>query len=121
MASSQVVYRHEGGDGFLLLRLYRLKGPGETEWRKDPVTFAEAQQLADAYSAKLVEERTAEVYEAMENRWRESNAAQAELGLIAEAVGVEFDGEPTLIERGVVLAAVRERCGPARGGPADGD
>lgn len=52
----------------------------------------------------------AEVYAAME-RWRESDSKRTELALIAEAVGLEWEGEPFVLETGAVLAAVRHSIG----------
>lgn len=46
-----------------------------------------------------------EVYAAMQ-RWPELDSRRTELGLIAETLGLEFEGEPRL-ETGVVLGAVR--------------
>jgi hypothetical protein len=48
-----------------------------------------------------------EVHAAME-RWRGANVKRAELGLIAETVGLEWEGEPWNLETGAVLGAVRE-------------
>jgi hypothetical protein len=52
----------------------------------------------------------AEVYAAME-RWPESDSKRTELALIAEAIGMRWEGEPYALETGSVLAAVRRAIG----------
>lgn len=54
-----------------------------------------------------------EIEQAKHSRWPEADSDLAELGLIAEALGIDVGGGPwkPRLESGAVLEAVRDRIG----------
>lgn len=106
---SDIAYRNGRADGLELAAELAALDPSAV--RVDYSGAGQHVRLKRWGSHTPMSKQGAEVYEAMEKRWRNSNARVVEIGLIAEAVGLQWKGEPNALETGSVLAAVRRAVG----------